>query len=147
MRRSFSPFLVPKKSTQQTTMQSRPQTFRRPKKIFVAIGIDLVQFLLLVGCGWTLAMLISSEGERHYGMIFLKLFAVWLVVFIGSKIYRRHILCPLCLGTVLKTQRCKKHKKARRIFFLTHKATAILDILTRLRFTCMYCGCRFRLGK
>ena len=85
----------------------------------------------------------NKRQFRYYDLIL----GLFVAVYVTSSIYRGRIICPLCLGTVLKTQRCRKHRNARRALFLTHKATVFFDILTRFGFTCMYCGTRFRLRR
>ena len=127
------------------TNTARP--FRRSEKLIMAVLIELLKVVLFLACGAALGMVFYSGGENLYGWLFFGLLACFLGVYVVSRIYRNTVLCPLCFGTILKTQGCRKHDKAHRIFFLTYKATILVDILTGLKFTCIYCGTRFRLRK
>ncbi len=55
--------------------------------------------------------------------------------------------CPLCHGTVLHSKSCHKHRDAHRFPLLGYVWTAIIDVLCRWSFRCMYCGTSFRLKK
>ena len=121
----------------------RARPFHRPGRIFVVLLLDLLLLALLAACGYCLYQLFGLEN-KDFGKPFIALLGVLVFLFVIRRLYESKISCPLCHGPVLQNRRCLKHRKAHRIFFLTHRATAILDILTGLRFTCMYCGTRFR---
>ena len=132
---------------QPSKKKNPARPFRRPGNLLIAILIELLKVLLFVACAAALLMVFYSGGEKLYAGLFFGFLACFLGLYIASHIYRNTVLCPLCLGTILKAQSCRKHKEAHRIFFLTHKATILVDILTGLKFTCMYCGARFRLRR
>lgn len=123
------------------------RSFRRSGRVVLALALEFLKLVLVIGGLIALGLLFHSGGDRLYARLFFACVGLFVAVYVTSSIYRGRIICPLCLGTVLKTQRCRKHRNARRALFLTHKATVFFDILTRLGFTCMYCGTRFRLRR
>lgn len=65
-----------------------------------------------------------------------------LVFIIGDE-----LTCPLCHGAVMRHRHCHKHVDAFRLWPLSHRASAVLSLLTTFGFRCMYCGTAFRLGR
>jgi len=88
-----------------------------------------------------------EDDRKMWGVAFIGALGAFVLFRIIRGIMEVKITCPLCHGTVLKTQRCRKHRDAHRIFFLSFRKTMIVDLVTRLRFNCMYCGTPFRLRR
>jgi len=60
---------------------------------------------------------------------------------------RRAAHCPLCKGTPLVNSGALTHQKALRIGPLNHGVTAILSVIAKQGFRCMYCGSDFDMLK
>jgi hypothetical protein len=59
----------------------------------------------------------------------------------------RGLNCSLCHGGLMQSRRCQKHARAFRLPLLTHRASAVISLLTTGRFRCMYCGTPYRLRR
>ena len=90
-------------------------------------------------------LMLTREAELgYYALGFLGLFVTLrLVAFVKA----HHLNCPLCHGTVLQANTCHKHRDAHRIPVIGYVWTAILDVLLKAHFRCMYCGTPYRLRK
>ena len=75
------------------------------------------------------------------GILFCAL--TWLIAFFK----RRGACCPLCKGTPLINSGARAHIQARRIPPFNHGVSAILSIIAKQKFSCMYCGSYFDLLK
>jgi hypothetical protein len=67
----------------------------------------------------------------------------WVVAFFR----RKAALCPMCKGTPLQSSGAAPHMHAAKLPGINHGLSAVLTIIFRQSFTCMYCGARFDLLK
>jgi hypothetical protein len=68
---------------------------------------------------------------------------MWLIAFFK----RRAACCPLCKGTPLLNSGAMPHQRARRLPPFNHGVSAMLSIMVRQRFHCMYCASEYDLLK
>jgi hypothetical protein len=59
----------------------------------------------------------------------------------------RSLRCALCHNPVMSEKRCQKHRDARRLPLLSHRAWAVACVLATGTFRCIYCGTPYRLRK
>lgn len=71
----------------------------------------------------------------------------FIVSGIASFLQRRTVLCPLCKGTPFISTPIHVHPKAKRIFPLTHAATALIWLIFTQTFRCMHCASKFDILK
>jgi hypothetical protein len=126
--------------------ERRARHFPRSGRLFV------VALLMLVAFAGGLAFVLGVSGllmtqNRDWGWLALGGLGVVVIargiVFIISDALH----CPLCHGAVMRERRCHKHADAFRLWPLSHRASAVLSLLTTFGFRCMYCGTAFRLGR
>ena len=111
--------------------------------VAVLLAFSLMSFLIFITA---LGALLVTQN-RDWGWLALAglgLFAIarGIVFIIGDA-----LTCPLCHGTVMRERRCHKHADAFRLWPLSHRASAVISLLTTLGFRCMYCGTAYRLGR
>ena len=88
----------------------RPLALRHVRGVPFLRGVHLLKVLLFVACAAALLMVFYSGGEKLYAGLFFGLLACFLGLYVASRIYRNTVLCPLCLGTILKAQSCRKQR-------------------------------------
>lgn len=90
-----------------------------------------------------MAILEPSPLTKHH--------ALWgLVSLLGSLLLGIFVSaatkCSLCHSTPFLERRQRKHQLANHIPLFTHRASALLSLLLRGRFRCMYCSTPYRIG-
>jgi hypothetical protein len=124
----------------------RPRSYPFSFQLLCGALSIFVLWISTVAAVVSLVMKYSGHHEPWTGVSVVSLgtlvlsLALTLVISLTKK-------CPLCHGQPLHNRRCPKHRLAERWPLLTHRATAVLRILTSLSFRCMYCGTPFRLFK
>jgi len=135
----------PRLTAMAKKLRARP--FHRPGRFLPVLLLQILGVALLVVAIIFLIKVFAEGGSKIHGMIFIGFLFGAIFVTIIRRVLEAKITCPLCHGTVLRPQRCRKHKNARRFPLFTHRATAVIELLTKMKFTCMYCGTPFRLKR
>jgi hypothetical protein len=126
--------------------ERRARHFPRSGRLFIVAVLMIVALVAsLVFLAGLAALLVTQD--RDWGWLALGgLGGVVLargIVFILSEALN----CPLCHGAVMRVRHCHKHADAFRLWPLSHRASAVLSLLTTFGFRCMYCGTAYRLGR
>ena len=108
--------------------------------MLVLAFVGMVGFIL---CGVKMWL----TGGREWGEYALACMALFVFGRLTAAWHTHRLNCPLCHGTVLHEKRCRKHRDARKLPLIGHRATAVLSLLCTGLFSCMYCGTQFRLKK
>jgi uncharacterized Zn-finger protein len=126
---------------------SRARPFRRPSELVMVAFLFLVQCAVFVGlCVSAYYFFRDTEGPdaNFWGKILLATLPVYVVVWILRMLHANRVLCPLCHGTIFWTKPCQKHPKAAKWPLVGYKLPALLNMMLRGVFRCMYCGTSFR---
>ncbi len=122
----------------------KARSFRHPGRIWVAMLLCYVSWVMLMGAVVLIVMLFVT-GERMYGVWGLGALVSYILLLGMRYLQSEAIKCPLCHGPALQSKRCRKHADARRHLFFGHRVSIMIDLLIFRRFHCMYCGTPFRL--
>jgi hypothetical protein len=111
--------------------------------------VALLLFLAFVGFLAFVAGAVGMMATRlpEWGWLALGGLGVVVITRVVVFIIGDLLTCPLCHGAVMRQRRCHKHADALRLWPLSHRACAVLSLLTTFGFRCMYCGTAYRLGK
>lgn len=103
-----------------------------------------VSFIWGLYAGMRLLLNTADRSWERPILISSILFAVSLLLSLYLSAITR---CPLCHGTPFVEKRCRKHKLAFRLPGFTYRASAIIHLITRGFFRCMYCSTPYRFGR
>jgi hypothetical protein len=130
----------------QAPRERRKRHFPRSARLFVVALLMLAAFLGFLAFAAGVAGMMLTR-QQTWGWLAL----LGLGVFVTSRVIvffmADSLNCPLCHGAVMKVRRCRKHDDAFRLWPLSHRASAVLSLLTTFSFRCMYCGTSYRLGR
>lgn len=109
---------------------------------------------LLLGMSWIGVALFMvgaaalwQAGDRLAGWLALGGLVLFAVTRGLAFLLSRHLNCTLCHGPVLEERSCHKHPDAVKIRPLSYRSSAVVSLLSRGSFRCMYCGTPYRLKK
>jgi uncharacterized Zn-finger protein len=85
----------------------------------------------------------GSESSR-WGWILLVSLGAFMLLWGVRILHANRVTCPLCLGTPFRSKPCQKHDKAVRWPLFGYALTAVLMMMVRGAFHCMYCGTAYR---
>jgi uncharacterized membrane protein len=117
--------------------------------LILATFLWLVSGVLLVGLLVSFVEMLAV-GRDHAGD-YAKFAAVflggWMILRVIRFIIARRVTCPLCHGHILQKKKCRMHQDSRKLGPLSHRQSMMLDVATRAKFTCMFCGTPYRLRR
>jgi hypothetical protein len=124
----------------------RARSLPSRKSYDTAVFLSILHYLGIVLTVTALVAFFIEPNQRATqfimgGLIYSGI--TWLMAFFK----RRSTHCPLCKGTPLINSGALTHGKAVRWFPFNHGVTAVLSIIARQRFRCMYCGSDYDLLK
>lgn len=126
--------------------ERRARHFPRSGRLLL---VALLLFMALAGFAGFVAgvVALAMTQNRFWGWPALGGLAVFAVARFLAFLLSEALTCPLCHGTVMRERSCRKHDDAFRLRPLSYRASAVLSVLTRGTFRCMYCGTLWRLGR
>ena len=123
--------------------------YRHSLLLILATFLWLVSGLLLIGLLFSFVLMLAMGREQAGDSA--KLAAVFLGGWVFLRVIRfliaRKVSCPLCHGHILQKKKCRMHQESRKLGPLSHRQTLQLDVATRAKFTCMFCGTPYRLRR
>lgn len=123
-----------------------PRSYQHAFKIYLICFYTLMTFLAIIGGIICLAFFFKyREMKLVYG--FIGCIFAWVLFVVLRMIETSELKCKLCHGTFLHSKSCKKHRDAVKYPLLSHRQTAMLQSLFAGKFTCMFCGTPYRIGK
>jgi hypothetical protein len=126
--------------------ERRPRHFPRSGRLLLVAVLLFMAFVGFTGFFAGVVMLGVTQ-ERAWGWPALGCLAGFALARALVFVLADALTCPLCHGTVMKERRCRKHDDAFRLWPLSYRASAVLSVLGRGMFRCMYCGTLWRLGR
>lgn len=130
----------------QAPRERRKRHFPRSAKLFLVALLMMAAFLgFLAFLAGAIGMAITRA--EMWGWLALAGLGTIVVSRVVVFVLADSLNCPLCHGAVMKVRRCRKHQDAFRLWPLSHRASAVLSLLTTFGFRCMYCGTGYRLGR
>lgn len=130
----------------ETNRSRRARSYYRPGRLLLVAFLLLLAFVGFVAFGVGIVQMLGSD-DPQWGWLALGGVGLFTLSRITVFFLASSLTCPLCHGTVMHERRCRKHEKAFRLWPLSHRASAVLSLLTTASFRCMYCGTAFRLRR
>lgn len=119
--------------------------FKRSLVLILATFLWFVSGLLLIGLLVSFVLMLAIDKE--YAKLAAVFLGGWVVLRVIRFVIARKVSCPLCHGHLLQKKKCRMHQESRKFGPLSHRQTMMVDVATRGRFTCMFCGTPYRLRR
>lgn len=123
--------------------------FKHSLLLIVATFLWIVSVVLVVGFAYSfvLMLMMGRENAGDHALFAALYLGGWAVLRLIRFILARKLSCPLCHGHILQKKKCRMHQESRKLGPLSHRQTMMLDVATRAKFTCMFCGTPYRLRR
>lgn len=127
--------------------RDRSVPYKRP---FVMAVLSMLAFYLAIiglAASITSFAITTKDLQNRAAYVIAAFMGISIFCWIFAYLMRRKANCPLCKCTPLLDNMAFKHQKARKVWPLNYGNTAVLSILFKQRWRCMYCGTPFDILK
>ncbi|MES2707214.1 MAG: hypothetical protein V4726_11500 [Verrucomicrobiota bacterium] len=122
-----------------------PRVWRMQFRLLIIVLMALVTWISLPATVYFTVMLITNPSPAAKVHVVVSILAL-VVSYLAGLLVSASSKCSLCHSTPFLQRRHRKHPLANDLPLLTYRASAIVHLLLRGRFRCMYCSTPYRIG-
>lgn len=123
----------------------QPRVWKGQFRLLLIVLLSLTTWISFPATLYFLFKLLTAPSAENKSHVIFALAALLGSLLLGIFISAA-TKCSLCHSTPFLERRHRKHQLANDVPLLTYRASAILSLLLRGRFRCMYCSTPYRIG-